>query len=385
MNTSALPHQRRPWRGPPLNIKPRPRSVSLPTTASSRAVVGRPPRGLTIVYTANGSDRYVVIPYPKSYEEALTAAVQRFSQYFASAGPSRQVWLARGLRTRRNRWIWAEVDPESFLQIIEENSTEIRLCDNEQDGYESDESDYLSVIMSEEDEGHSVQTNMTSLMQTDDGNKSAQSSMSNLSFPQKSTLSPAAIAQSLIDEAVHIYHSTTDYPTAISKLEHAASVVPASHPDIKAQCYFHLGQLAQASYNFFPSAEMDAMAPQTEAQIKANRRLSTISTLGAFSPTSPSLSSARSHFRHAHKLFTESKNRSGQLQCKQAVASIALDEQDWDSARSQILFILDAGKREAVQIDEVWCWSALALIALKQGDLDEVDTCWGRAWNAGAR
>ncbi|CAE6418393.1 unnamed protein product [Rhizoctonia solani] len=384
MNTSARPRRGCSWRGPPLNIKPR-RSTSLPPMASSsRAVAGGPPQSLTIVYTVNGVDHYAVIPYPKNYEEALTAAVQRFSQYFASAGPSRQVWLAKGLRTRRNRWIWAEVDPESFLPAIEDGAAEIRLCDNEQDGYESDESDCLSVIMSEEDEGQSVQTNMTSLMQTDDGSKSAQSSMSNLSCLQTPTLSPVAIAQSLIDDAVHIYHSTTDFPTATTKLEHAASLIPASHPDLKAQCYLHLGLLAQASYNF-PSAEMDALPAQTQAQIKANRRLSTISTMGAFSPTSPSLSNARSHFRHAHRLFTESKNRSGQLQCKQAVASIALDEQDWDSARNQILYILDAGKREGVQIDEVWCWSALALVALKQGELDEVDTCWSRAWHAGSR
>ncbi|CAE6421980.1 unnamed protein product [Rhizoctonia solani] len=384
MNTSTRPRKKRSWRGPPLAIKPRPRSLSLPSmSSSSRAVAGGPPQSLTIVYTVNGSDHYVVIPYPKSYEEALTAAVQRFSQYFASAGPSRQVWLAKGLRTRRNRWIWAEVDPESFLQTIEDTTVEIRLCDNEQDGYDSDESDYLSVIMSEEDEGQSVQTNMTSLLQTDDGTKSSQSSTSNLSCLQTPTLSPIAIAQSLIDDAVHISHSTTDFPTAITKLEHAASLVPVSHPDLKAQCYLHLGQLAQASYNF-TSDEVDTMPPQTQAQIKASRRLSTISTFGAFSPTSPSLSNARSHFRHAHKLFTESRNRSGQLQCKQAVASIALDEQDWDSARSQIIYILDAGKREGVQIDEVWCWSALALVALKQGELDEVDTCWNKAWNAGS-
>ncbi|QRW20817.1 calcium-transporting ATPase [Rhizoctonia solani] len=314
-------------------------------------------------------------------QDALTAAVQRFSQYFASATPSRQVWLAKGLRTRRNRWIWAEIDPESFLNAIQDNAVEIRLCDNEQDGYDSDESDCLSVIMSEEE---SVQTNMTSLLQTDDGFKSSQSSMSNLSCLQTQTPSPAAIAQSLIDEAVHIYHSTTDYPTAISKLEHAASVIPPGHPDLKAQCYLHLGQLAQASYNF-PSAEMDALPAQTQAQIKANRRLSTISTLGGLSPASTSLSTARSHFRHAHKLFTESKNRAGQLRCKQAVASIALDEQDWDSARSQILYILDAGKREGVEIDEVWCWSALALVSLRQGEPEEVDNYWNKAWRAGAR
>ncbi|KAG8712443.1 hypothetical protein FRC11_000131 [Ceratobasidium sp. 423] len=343
MNTTTRPRKKRSWRGPPLAIKPRPRSLSL-----------------------------------------------RFSQYFASAGPSRQVWLAKGLRTRRNRWIWAEVDPESFLQTIEDSTVEIRLCDNEQDGYDSDESDYLSVIMSEEDEGQSVQTNMTSLLHTDGTSfftgrvESSQSSTSNLSCLQTPTLSPAVIAQGLIDDAVHIYHSTTDFPTAITKLEHAASLVPASHPDLKAQCYLHLGQLAQASYNF-ASDEVDMMPPQTQAQIKANRRLSTISTFGAFSPTSPSLSNARSHFRHAHKLFTQSRNRTGQLQCKQAVASIALDEQDWDSARNQILYILDAGKREGVQIDEVWCWSALALVALKQGEFDEVDTCWSKAWHAGSR
>jgi hypothetical protein len=145
-----------------------------------------------------------------------------------------------------------------------------------------------------------------------------------------------------------------------------------------------LGQLAQASYNF-PSAELDSLPAQTQAQIKANRRISTLSTLEAFSSTSPSLSTARSHFRHAHKLFTESKNRSGQLKCKQAVASIALDEQDWDSARSQILYILDAGKREGIEIDEVWCWSALSLVSLKQGELEEVDTYWNKAWRAGAR
>ncbi|KAF8686284.1 hypothetical protein RHS04_00212 [Rhizoctonia solani] len=364
MNLSTRNRVRRSWRGPPLNINTR-RSTSLPPMASSsRAAAGGPPQSLTIVYT-----------------DALTAAVQRFSQHFASATPSRQVWLAKGLRTRRNRWIWAEIDPESFLNAIQDNAVEIRLCDNEQDGYDSDESDCLSVIMSEEE---SVQTNMTSLLQTDDGFKSSQSSMSNLSCLQTQTPSPAAIAQSLIDEAVHIYHSTTDYPTAISKLEHAASVIPPGHPDLKAQCYLHLGQLAQASYNF-PSAEMDALPAQTQAQIKANRRLSTISTLGGLSPASTSLSTARSHFRHAHKLFTESKNRAGQLRCKQAVASIALDEQDWDSARSQILYILDAGKREGVEIDEVWCWSALALVSLKQEEPEEVDNYWNKAWRAGAR
>lgn len=90
--------------------------------------------------------------------------MQRFSQYFASAGPSREVWLAKGLRTRRNRWIWAELNPETFLQSIEESAAEVRLCDNEQDEFDSDsDSDCLSVIFSEEDEDRSVQTNLTSL------------------------------------------------------------------------------------------------------------------------------------------------------------------------------------------------------------------------------
>lgn len=81
----------------------------------------------------------------------------------------------------------------------------------------------------------------------------------------------------------------------------------------------------------------------------------------------------------------QSQNRRGQMQCKQAVASVALDEQDWDSARSQILYMIDAGKRDGVEVDEVWCWSALALIALKQGVPEETDSFWGRAWAAGAR
>lgn len=56
------------------------------------------------------------------------------------------------------------------MRTIEESAAEIRLCDNEQDGYDSDDSDCLSVIVSEEDEGQSVQTNMTSIMQElDDG------------------------------------------------------------------------------------------------------------------------------------------------------------------------------------------------------------------------
>lgn len=337
---------------------------------STSRSAGGSPQSLTIVYTVDGSDHYAVIPYPKSYEEALTAAVQRFSQYFESAKPTRQVWLAKGLRTRRGRWIWAEFEPETFMKSIEESAAEIRLCDNEQDGFESDDSDYLSVIISEEDEGQSVHTNMTSILHEMDG-KSANSSTTTLSYSP----SPAAIAQTLIDDAIHIYHSTTDFPTAISKFEHAASVVPASHPDLKAQCYLHLGYLAQASCGFPPSPTC-AFFPYGQSSVPSS----------PCSPTMPtSLSTARSHFRHAHKLFTQSNNRTGQLKCKQGVAAIALDEHDWDSARSQILFILEAAKRDGVEVDEVWCWSALALVALKQGVPGEADACWGKAWSAGAR
>lgn len=174
-----------------------------------------------------------------------------------------------------------------------------------------------------------------------------------------------AIAQTLIDDAVHIYHSTTDFPTATAKLEHAASIIPASHPDLKAQSYLHLGYLAQASHSFPPSP----------SSARFSRSQSPMAGI-------PSLSTARSHFRHAHKLFTQSNNRQGQLKCKQAAASIALDEHDWDSARSQILFILDAGKREDIEVDEVWCWGALALIALKQGVPGEADACWAKVWNS---
>ncbi|KAG9073826.1 hypothetical protein FRC06_011123 [Ceratobasidium sp. 370] len=340
-------------------------------------------QNLTIVYNIDGSDHYAVIPYPKSYEvshtmfvqrvlfltaiekEALTAAVQHFRQSFMSATPARQVWLAKGLRTRRNRWIWAECDPETFMQTIEESAAEIRLCDNEQEGFDSDDdSDCLSVIMSEEDIEGSVQTNMTSLMHELDS-RSAKSSVSCGSAT--SSTDPAGITQSLIDDAIYIYHATTDFSTAIAKLEHAASVAPASHPDLKAQCYLHLGYLAQITPCF----------PPTPAA--ASKRQSI-----ARSPSTPSFSAARSHFRHAHKLFTLSKNREGQLKCKRATASVALDEQDWDSARSQILYMLDAGKRDSVPVDEVWCASALALIALKQGVDEEADRWWAKMWKAGA-
>ncbi|KAG9119789.1 hypothetical protein FRC07_005018, partial [Ceratobasidium sp. 392] len=262
MDAATRPRRKRSWRGPPLTIKTR--------RASS--------------------------------QEALTAAVQRFSQSFASAGPSREVWLAKGLRTKRNRWIWAECDPTTFMQAIEDGTAEIRLCDNEQEGYDSDDSsEYLSVIMSEEDVEGSVQTNMTSLMHELDS-RSAKSCVSLTSAFSSS--SPAGITQSLIDDAIHIYYSSTDFSTAVAKLEHAASVAPASHPDLKAQCYLHLGYLAQITSSFTPT---------TTVKFK---RQSVVGT-----PTTPSFSTARSHFRHAHKLFTQSKNREGQLKCKQATAS----------------------------------------------------------------
>ncbi|KAG8736520.1 hypothetical protein FRC10_009219 [Ceratobasidium sp. 414] len=366
MDAAARPRRRRSWRGPPLTIR---RSSSEPPMArASREKL----QNLTIVYNIDGLDHYAVIPYPKSYEaiieqEALTAAVKRFSQSFVFATPTRQVWLAKGLRTRRNRWIWAECDPETFMQTIEESAAEIRLCDNEQEGFDSDDdSDCLSVIVSEEDIEGSVQTNMTSLMHELDS-RSAKSSVSCASA--FSLTSPAGITESLIDDAIHIYHSTTDFSAAIAKLEHAASVVPASHPDLKAQCYLHLGYLAQITSCFPPTPTSDASNRQPIAR----------------SPSTPSFSTARSHFRHAHKLFTLSKNREAQLKCKQATASIALDEQDWDSARSQILYMLDAGKRDSVPVDEVWCASALALIALKQGVDEEADRWWAKMWNAGAR
>lgn len=80
------------------------------------------------------------------------------------------MWLAKGLRTRRNRWIWAELNPDTFLESIEESAAELRLCDNEQDEFDSDDnSDTLSVIFSEEDGDHSVQTNFTSIMHDRDG------------------------------------------------------------------------------------------------------------------------------------------------------------------------------------------------------------------------
>ncbi|KAG8763408.1 hypothetical protein FRC12_008559 [Ceratobasidium sp. 428] len=355
MAWSAAHHKDPPVVIPDLLLKP-------PMARASR----ENSQNLTIVYNIKGSDHYAVIPYPKNYEATLTAAVQRFSQSFASAGPSRQVWLAKGLRTRRNRWIWAECDPETFMQAIEESAAEIRLCDNEQEGFDSDDdSDCLSVIMSEEDVEGSVQTNMTSLMHELDS-RSGKSSVSCASA--FSSTSPAGITQSLIDDAIHIYHSSTDFSTAIAKLEHAASVAPASHPDLKAQCYLHLGYLAQITSSFPPTPTV------------TSKRQSIART-----PTTPSFSTARSHFRHAHKLFTQSKNREGQLKCKQATASVALDEQDWDSARSQILYMMDAAKRDGVAVDEVWCSSALALIALKQGVDEEADRWWSKMWQAGAR
>ncbi|QRV78351.1 hypothetical protein RhiJN_06366 [Ceratobasidium sp. AG-Ba] len=362
MEPASRLHRRRSWRGPPLTIKTR-----RPSSQPPMARAARENQNLTIVYNIDGTDHYAVIPYPKSYEEALTAAVQRFSQSFASAKPTRQVWLAKGLRTRRNRWIWAECDPETFMRSIEESAAEIRLCDNEQEGFDSDdESEYLSIIVSEEDadvEG-SVQTNMTSLMHEPDS-RSAKSSVTSVSYMSCVSSSPARITQSLIDEAVQIYYATTDYATAIAKFEHAASVAPASHPDLKAQCYLHLGYLAQITA-FIPSTPPPTSKRQSIAR-------------------TPSFSTARSHFRHAHKLFMQSKNREGQLRCKQATASIALDEQDWDSARSQILYMMDAGKRDGVAVDEMWCASALALIALKQGYEEEADGWWTKVWRIGAR
>ncbi|KAF8754620.1 hypothetical protein RHS01_05991 [Rhizoctonia solani] len=277
-----------------------------------------PPQSLTIVYTVNGQDHCTVIPYPKSYEarcpHSCCAALQPtlcFCNTFASGMAS------KGSADPSNRWIWAEIDPESFLNAIQDNAVEIRLCDNEQDGYDSDESDCLSVIMSEEE---SVQTNMTSLLQTDDGFKSSQSSMSNLSCLQTQTPSPAAIAQSLIDEA----------PSATCIWDN--SLKPRTISPRRDGC--------SARSDPGPNQGKPPAVDHLDSRWLV--------------PASTSLSTARSHFRHAHKLFTESKNRAGQLRCKQAVASIALDEQDWDSARSQILYILDAGKREGVEIDEYY-------------------------------
>ncbi|KAJ7481799.1 hypothetical protein FB451DRAFT_1237216 [Mycena latifolia] len=85
-------------------------NASIPQAASTLIVSYRSPNN-------DGGEHYAVIPFPKNYKEALTAALKLLGKYMTNAQPE-TVILKYSTKSRDGGWIWVEFDPSNWSLVV---------------------------------------------------------------------------------------------------------------------------------------------------------------------------------------------------------------------------------------------------------------------------
>ncbi|KAJ7177809.1 hypothetical protein C8R46DRAFT_1075010 [Mycena filopes] len=78
---------------------------------------------LTVSYRSPNADeptptRYAIVPFPQTYEEAVTSALKLLGKYIAGLSPGvNQVILRSSAKNREGEWIWVDFDPSNWLLV----------------------------------------------------------------------------------------------------------------------------------------------------------------------------------------------------------------------------------------------------------------------------
>ncbi|KAF5362854.1 hypothetical protein D9758_007139 [Tetrapyrgos nigripes] len=110
-----------------VNVSGHEDPARVPATSASAPATGttentRPGR-LTLALPLNDTAtqyRYAVVPLPKTYSEAIAAAARVFGNFLIDPTPERIVLRLR-IKSKENEWIWADVDPSNWEQLVTDN------------------------------------------------------------------------------------------------------------------------------------------------------------------------------------------------------------------------------------------------------------------------
>ncbi|KAG6819840.1 hypothetical protein H0H93_008043 [Arthromyces matolae] len=80
---------------------------------------------LVLVGLDDKDEHYAIVPFPKTYEDAIAAAIKAFKALLNDQIQKRNIELRRSLKNRADQWIWADILPDQWEATVPIHSTEI--------------------------------------------------------------------------------------------------------------------------------------------------------------------------------------------------------------------------------------------------------------------
>ncbi|KAF8623636.1 hypothetical protein AX17_007336 [Amanita inopinata Kibby_2008] len=77
------------------------------------------------------SERYAVVPFPATYQDAKVLAIETLGDYMSESTPD-DIILRRSAKNREGTWIWADLRPDDWKIVMEDSAEEVGVFSRDQ-------------------------------------------------------------------------------------------------------------------------------------------------------------------------------------------------------------------------------------------------------------